>query len=143
MPATAPRAWSVSDRRYPARPSARAEYRQRAVFGRLWSVAEYLLLGPHNLISPQYLELVDSPCYLTAVINVDYVGKCIARFIRSLDVPRRRTEAPGASGESTPSAVDVLDLHLVGFSLGGQTAAFVANHLRPDSLLDRISGEWS
>ncbi|XP_034255379.1 pancreatic lipase-related protein 2-like [Thrips palmi] len=96
---------------------------------------EYLLRGPHNLISPQYLELADSPCYLTAVVNLDYVGKCVARFVRGLDVARRPLEADGEAG-----VVDVLDLHLVGFSLGGQTAAFVANHLRPEFLLDRITG---
>lgn len=108
---------------------------------------EYLLRGPHNLISPQYLSLVDSPCYLTAVVNINYVGKCIARFIRGLDVPRRRSTATVASATSEGSgppdpAVDgeVLDLHLIGFSLGGQTAAFVANHLRPELLLDRITG---
>lgn len=95
------------------------------------SVTEYLGFGDYNVIYPQYLDLVDSPCYLIAVVNVDYVGKCIARFIRTLDVGRRAAHG----------GQQVLDLHLIAFSLGAQTAAFAANHLKPDLLLDRISGE--
>ncbi|KAK3909134.1 Pancreatic lipase-related protein 2 [Frankliniella fusca] len=110
--------------------------------GEAYGPGEYLLEGSYNLLSPQYLDLVDSPCYLTAVINVDYVGKCIARFIRALGVPRRSppsaTPPPEDSGLSP--GYHILDLHLIGFSLGGQTAAFTALNLRPEYLLDRISG---
>ncbi|XP_026280779.1 pancreatic lipase-related protein 2 [Frankliniella occidentalis] len=102
---------------------------------------EYLLQGSYNLLSPQYLDLVDSPCYLTAVINVDYVGKCIARFIRGLDVSRRPPPSgPPPEDSGLSPGYQVLDLHLIGFSLGAQTAAFAAVHLRPEYLLDRISG---
>lgn len=90
------------------------------------------------MIYPQYLDLVDSPCYLTAVINVDYVGKCVARFIRSLDVPRKPSEPSPAS---PLTGKQVLGLHVIGFSLGAQTAAFTANHLKPEFHLERITGE--
>lgn len=95
--------------------------------------------GAYNLLYPQYLPLVDSPCYIDAVLNVNYVGRCIADFIRGADL-RRRLPAPDAAPPTSATSPEVLDLHVIGFSLGAQTAAFASKHLRPDLRLDRISG---
>ncbi|KAJ1519396.1 hypothetical protein ONE63_004688 [Megalurothrips usitatus] len=97
--------------------------------------------GAYNLLYPQYLPLVDSPCYIDAVLNVNYVGRCIADFIRGADL-RRRPPAPDAAPPTSATSPEVLDLHVIGFSLGAQTAAFASKHLRPDLRLDRISAEF-
>lgn len=65
-------------------------------------------------------------CYLAAVYNLPSVGTCAALFVRKiveLSEIKDRGEA----------------MHLVGFSLGGQLAGQVAEHLKPVKL-PRITG---
>lgn len=65
-------------------------------------------------------------CYLAAVLNLPSVGKCTALFVRKI-----------------MELSEVQDhknlMHVVGFSLGGQLAGQVAEHLKPVKL-PRITG---
>lgn len=75
--------------------------------------------------------LVPSPCYPTAAHNTRYVGRCTAELIRAV----ASVAAPDQQKPPLPR-----DLHVVGFSLGAQVAAFIANNLKP-LVLPRITGE--
>ncbi|CAO1423506.1 unnamed protein product [Diamesa serratosioi] len=83
---------------------------------------EYLQRGSYNLFYVDYAVLVPSPCYPASVNNAPHVGECIAQLIeRILE-----------TGQS--------DIHLIGFSLGAQVSNYVANKLKPDFIIPRISG---
>lgn len=65
-------------------------------------------------------------CYLAAVFNLPSVGKCTALFMRKV--------------MELSEVQDHKDLmHVIGFSLGGQLAGQVAEHLKPIKL-PRITG---
>lgn len=75
-----------------------------------------------HVISVDYGPLVKDPCYIKAVQNLRTVAKCIAQFIESL-VAKIYTKE---------------DIHVIGFSLGAQTAGQIANYLT--FKLPRITG---
>jgi pancreatic lipase-related protein 2 len=83
---------------------------------------EYLQRGFYNLFYVDWAILAPGPCYPSAVHNTIHVGTCIAQLIDRI----RET------GNS--------DIHLVGFSLGAQVTNYVANKLKPDFIIPRISG---
>ncbi|XP_055710707.1 phospholipase A1 member A [Phlebotomus papatasi] len=82
---------------------------------------EYLQRGDFNLFFVDWSILGQSPCYLMAVHNADHVGECIAQLIHRL------------------LETETTDIHLIGFSLGGQVTNFVARHAKPFRI-PRITG---
>ncbi|XP_059617747.1 uncharacterized protein LOC132262483 [Phlebotomus argentipes] len=82
---------------------------------------EYLQRGDFNLFFIDWSILGQSPCYLMAVHNADHVGKCIAQLIHRI------------------LETETTDIHLIGFSLGGQVTNFVAKHAKPFQI-PRITG---
>lgn len=87
-------------------------------------VSAYLDRGQHNIIAVDWSRLCPAPCYPSAVYNTKFTGKCIAQIVDALRMY-------GASS-----------IHIIGFSLGAQVAAFTANNLRPYAL-SRITGTLS
>ncbi|CAH2238682.1 jg4356 [Pararge aegeria aegeria] len=77
----------------------------------------------YNVISVDYNNLVLEPCYMQAAKNTELTGLCTAQLI---------DELVQKYGFSLP------DFHVIGFSLGGQTAGFIANYLKSGKL-DRIT----
>jgi hypothetical protein len=65
-------------------------------------------------------------CYLAAVFNLPSVGKCTALFVRKI-----------MELSEVKEHKDIM--HVIGFSLGGQLAGHVAEHLKPVKL-PRITG---
>lgn len=57
------------------------------------------------------------------VHNIKHVGACTAQLVN------RIRDGGG------------VDIHVIGFSLGAQVTNYVANSLKPDYLLPRITGE--
>ncbi|XP_050428474.1 pancreatic triacylglycerol lipase-like isoform X2 [Adelges cooleyi] len=84
----------------------------------------YLTYKNLNVISVDYKDLVQEPCYVQAVHNVPLVGKCTAAFIKHLF--RVRTD------------LDFKDLHVVGFSLGAQVAGHIGR--LTNGTIQRITG---
>ncbi|XP_014247560.1 pancreatic triacylglycerol lipase-like [Cimex lectularius] len=84
----------------------------------------YLKKYDANVWMVDWAVLVPSPCYPTAVYNVRYAGKCLAKFIDKL----RKRKKTGT-----------MDLHVVGFSLGAHVPANAAPHLKPYQI-PRITG---
>jgi len=75
-----------------------------------------------------YTDVSNGPfqCYLTAVYNLPKVGKCAALFVSKV--------------MELSKVGDQDDLmHVIGFSLGGQLAGMIAEHLKPMKL-PRITG---
>jgi len=66
-------------------------------------------------------------CYLAAVYNLPAVGKCAALFVRKI-IELSEVEKPEE------------EMHVIGFSLGGQLASQLAKYLKPIKL-PRITGE--
>ncbi|EAA12397.4 AGAP007991-PA, partial [Anopheles gambiae str. PEST] len=84
----------------------------------------YFAYDEFNIISVDYNPLALEPCYLQAVRNLPTVANCTAQlldFIISSDI------------------IPLDDIHVVGFSLGGQTSGMIANYLRAGRL-KRITG---
>ncbi|XP_058979894.1 probable phospholipase A1 magnifin [Musca domestica] len=80
-----------------------------------------------DVISVDYEPLVTLPClYPWAIENTRAVAKCLAELVR--DFVQR--------GFYTPASI-----HIIGFSLGGQIAGLMANHL--DFRIGKITGESS
>ncbi|XP_050535300.1 pancreatic triacylglycerol lipase-like isoform X2 [Daktulosphaira vitifoliae] len=84
----------------------------------------YLKYKNLNIISVDYKELVNEPCYVQAVHNVPLVGKCTTLFLK--DLFRYRSD------------LNINDLHVVGFSLGAQVAGHIGR--LTNSSLQRITG---
>lgn len=75
-----------------------------------------------HVVSVDFGPLVKDTCYLQAIKNLKTVAKCVAQFIDGL-LQKIYTKD---------------DLHVIGFSLGAQTAGMVANHVK--TKLSRITG---
>ncbi|KAH8271749.1 hypothetical protein KR044_003999, partial [Drosophila immigrans] len=75
------------------------------------------------VISIDYGPLVRSPCYTQAVQNLPLVSRCLAQLINNL---------------VSKGIVQNDQIHIIGFSLGGQLAGQTANHLTRK--LKRITG---
>ncbi|XP_015370967.1 PREDICTED: lipase member I-like [Diuraphis noxia] len=84
----------------------------------------YLEYQNLNVISVDYKELVQPPCYVQAVHNVPLVGKCTKMLL--LRLFRLRPD------------LYLRDLHVVGFSLGAQVAGHVGRLM--NSTIQRITG---
>lgn len=87
-------------------------------------VAAYLAYGEYNVISLDYHPLAPEPCYIQAVHNLPVVAKCSAQLLDYLI-------------ENKQFTLD--DLHVIGFSLGAQTAGMIANYIKSGKLR-RITG---
>ncbi|CAH2108308.1 unnamed protein product [Euphydryas editha] len=84
----------------------------------------YMECCDYNIISVDYNKIALEPCYIEAAQNTELVGMCLAQLIDEL-VQNYRFQ--------------LSQFHIIGFSLGGQTAGNVANFLKSGKL-DRISG---
>ncbi|XP_045447678.1 inactive pancreatic lipase-related protein 1-like [Melitaea cinxia] len=84
----------------------------------------YMECCDYNIISVDYNKLALEPCYIQAAQNTELVGMCLAQLIDEL-VQNYGFKLP--------------QFHIIGFSLGGQTAGQVATYLKSGKL-DRISG---
>jgi len=85
---------------------------------------EYLKHQDLNVISVDYKELVQPPCYVQAVHNVPLVGKCINKFLQKLFKVREDLK--------------LWHLHVIGFSLGAQVAGHVGRLM--NNTIERITG---
>jgi pimeloyl-ACP methyl ester carboxylesterase len=85
----------------------------------------YFERGEFNVISVDYKELAKYPCYYTAVANVGTVGNCTAQLIDFMLDHR---------------IFDIDAIHVIGFSLGAQTAGLMVNYLSGERKLKRITG---
>jgi pancreatic lipase-related protein 2 len=74
-----------------------------------------------NIFFVDWASLAIGPCYPAAVWNTKHVGECTSQLVE-------RIRELGAK-----------NIHLIGFSLGGQLTNFVANALRPYKV-SRITG---
>ncbi|CAO1409451.1 unnamed protein product [Diamesa hyperborea] len=83
---------------------------------------EYLQQDNFNIFYVDWYNLSSSFCYPAAVHNVKHVGECVAQLVH-------RIRDEGSS-----------DIHVIGFSLGGQVPNYISNYLKPDFLLPRITG---
>lgn len=84
----------------------------------------YFEKGEYNIISLDYHPLAPYPCYFNAVGNLPVVANCTAQLLDFL-VQNKKVEFD--------------DIHVIGFSLGGQTAGMIANFIRSGKL-KRITG---
>ncbi|KAG4068891.1 hypothetical protein HA402_005039 [Bradysia odoriphaga] len=84
----------------------------------------YLKHADYNIISVDYHPLAPEPCYVQAVQNLPTVGNCTAQLIDYLIQKQYFT-------------LDVI--HVIGFSLGAQTAGMVAGFIK-SGRLKRITG---
>ncbi|XP_025420139.1 pancreatic lipase-related protein 3-like isoform X2 [Sipha flava] len=89
---------------------------------------EYLTQMDVNVWMLDYSGVSAGPvkCYLAAVFNLPSVGKCTALFVRKI-----------MELSEVKEHKDIM--HVIGFSLGGQLAGHVAEHLKPVKL-PRITG---
>lgn len=81
-----------------------------------------------NVWMINYSDVSSGPaeCYLAAVYNLPSVGLCTALFVRKImKLSQVKDHDEG--------------IHIIGFSLGGQLAGQVAEHLKPLKL-SRITG---
>lgn len=76
------------------------------------------------MISVDYKNLVQPPCYVQAVHNVPLVGKCTRMLLLKLFRVRQD--------------LDLRNLHVVGFSLGAQVAGHVGRLM--NNTIQRITG---
>lgn len=85
----------------------------------------YFQKDEFNIISVDYKSLVPAPCYPIAVQNLPTVANCTAQLIDFL----------------IDSDIFTLDqIHVIGFSLGAQTSGMIANYLKGERKLKRITG---
>lgn len=80
----------------------------------------------YNIISVDYNPIAREPCYLNAAENTELVGMCTAQLIDNL---------------VKYHSFELDKFHVIGFSLGGQTAGFVGNYLQSGSL-SRVTGKF-
>lgn len=92
------------------------------------SFAEYLARANMNVWMIDYSLVSAGPaeCYLAAVLNLPAVGKCAAQFAGRV-IELSEADDPEDA------------MHVIGFSLGGQLAGQLAEHLQPVKL-PRITG---
>lgn len=83
---------------------------------------EYLQRDLFNIFFVDWFNLSSSFYYPAVVHNIKHVGECTAQLVNRIR---------DAGGE---------DIHMIGFSLGAQVMNYVANSLKPDYLLPRITG---
>lgn len=89
---------------------------------------EYLKQSDLNVWMIDYKDVSSGPdvCYIAAVYNLPAIGKCAAQFVQKV--------------MELSEVEDHEDMmHVIGFSLGGQLAGQVAEHLKPIKL-PRITG---
>lgn len=79
----------------------------------------------YNVISIDYGPLAPEPCYVQAVNNLPVVAKCTAQLLDYMM-------------EQQTFTLD--DLHIIGFSLGGQTAGMISNYVKTGKI-KHITGE--
>ncbi|XP_053663195.1 uncharacterized protein LOC128712324 [Anopheles marshallii] len=84
----------------------------------------YFAYDEFNIISVDYKPLALEPCYLQAVRNLPTVANCTAQLLDLI---------------IAHDIIPLDDIHVVGFSLGGQTSGMIANYLRAGRL-KRITG---
>lgn len=85
----------------------------------------YFRKDEFNIISVDYKNLAMEPCYPVAVRNLPTVANCTAQLLDFL---------------IDNNIFKIESIHVIGFSLGAQTAGMVANHLREGRKLKRITG---
>ncbi|KAG5675550.1 hypothetical protein PVAND_005446 [Polypedilum vanderplanki] len=85
----------------------------------------YFQRGEFNIISVDYNELAKYPCYFSAVTNTRTVANCTAQLIDFI---------------IDNEIFNIESIHVIGFSLGAQTAGLIANYLKSDRKLKRITG---
>lgn len=71
-----------------------------------------------------YEPLAPEPCYLQAVINLRVVANCTAQLLDYM---------------IGNELIALSDIHVIGFSLGAQTAGMIANYMKSGQL-ERITG---
>ncbi|XP_070509152.1 inactive pancreatic lipase-related protein 1-like [Chironomus tepperi] len=79
----------------------------------------------YNIVSVDYKGLAMSPCYYTAVRNLQTVANCTAQLLNFF----------------IDENIFSLDyIHVIGFSLGAQVAGMIANYMPKGRKLRRITG---
>lgn len=78
-----------------------------------------------NIISIDYKNLARDFCYITAVSNLPTVANCTAQLLDFL---------------IDENIFTLESIHVIGFSLGAQTAGLIANYLKTGRKLKRITG---
>ncbi|KAJ8721489.1 hypothetical protein PYW07_002264 [Mythimna separata] len=84
----------------------------------------YMQCCNYNIISVDYNPIARRPCYRSAARNTKLVGKCTAQLIDQL---------------VQKYGFNLTQFHVIGFSLGGQTAGFIGDYVTSGKL-ERISG---
>ncbi|CAG2067656.1 unnamed protein product [Timema podura] len=79
----------------------------------------------YNVISVDYGPLARDGCYIQATYNVDLVGNCSAQLLDAL---------------VKKGKISLEDIHIIGFSLGGQVAGQIGNYIKSGQL-PRITGQ--
>lgn len=85
----------------------------------------YFQKDEFNIVSVDYKYLAMEPCYNVAVANLPTVANCTAGLINYL---------------VDTKIFPMKSIHVIGFSLGAQTAGMVANYITPGRKLRRITG---
>lgn len=85
---------------------------------------EILKNGDHSVITIDYGPLVPEPCYIQAVHNLPLVAKCTGQLLDFM---------------MGKSMFALKNLHIIGFSLGAQTAGMISNFVKTGKL-PRITG---
>lgn len=85
---------------------------------------EIMRHGDHSVISVDYKPLAPEPCYIQAVHNLPLVANCTAQLLDYM---------------MSQSMFSLKDLHIIGFSLGAQTAGMIGTFVKTGKLL-RITG---
>lgn len=84
----------------------------------------YFEYGEYNIITVDYQPLARWPCYITAVQNLRTVANCTAQLLDEL-IERK--------------IFRMKYIHIIGFSLGGQTAGMISTYIKQGPL-ERITG---
>ncbi|XP_055590260.1 pancreatic lipase-related protein 2 [Uranotaenia lowii] len=84
----------------------------------------YLAHDDYNIVTLDYNPLVLEPCYYQAVRNLAVVANCTAQLLDFMIARKMFT---------------LDDIHVIGFSLGGQTSGMIANYIKAGKLR-RITG---
>nr|XP_034827329.1 inactive pancreatic lipase-related protein 1-like isoform X1 [Maniola hyperantus] len=79
----------------------------------------YMECCNYNIISVDYNPIVLDPCYFQAAHNTELAGMCTAQLVDNLV---QKYNFP------------LSDIHVIGFSLGGQVAGYINNHLKSGKL---------
>lgn len=79
-------------------------------------IVAYLETGDYNIILVDWGALATAPWYITAVRNTRLVGRLLANFLLQLD---------------RPQYLPLANIHVIGFSLGAETAGFAGKAMPP------------